>query len=71
MKEGFVREVYLRSTPSIDLDLIPEGEQVDCKNHTIKMSEYDRLVEEYCENADERTAANMFMVLSGPQLIEG
>lgn len=70
MKQGFIREVYLRSTPSVDLDLVPEGEQVDCSKHTLKMSEYDKLLNEYCENTDERFACNMFMVQSGPQLIE-
>ena len=33
MKAGFVREVYLRSTPSVDLELVTE--QVDCTKHTI------------------------------------
>lgn len=68
MKEGFVREVYLRSTPSVDLELI-EG-QVDCTKHTIPTSVYDAIVKEYCETEDERFAAGMFMVMSGPQLIE-
>ena len=71
MKDGFIREVYLRSVPSVDLDLIAEGEQVDCTKHTIKMSVYDALLEEFCENKDERFACNMFMVQSGPQLVEG
>ena len=69
MKEGFVREVYLRSVPSVDLDLVTE--QVDCTKHTIKTSVYDELLAEYCENSDERFAANMFMLRSGPQLVEG
>lgn len=71
MKEGFVREVYLRSTPSVDLDLVPEGEQVDCCKHTIKMSVYDQLREEYCENKDDQVAVAMFMLQQGPKLIEG
>lgn len=66
--KDFVREVYLRSTPSVDLDLVTE--QVDCTKHTIRMSVYDELLAEYCENADERFAANMFMLRSGPQLVE-
>lgn len=69
MKAGFVREVYLRSTPSVDLELVTE--KVDCCKHTIPMSVYDELLAEYCENADERTAANMFMLMSGPQLVQG
>lgn len=70
MKPGFVREVYLRSTPSVDLDLLAEGEQVDCTKHTIKCSEYDKLLAEFCENSDEKFACNMFMLHSGPQLVE-
>ena len=69
MKAGFVREVYLRSTPSVDLEIVEE--KVDCTKHTIPMSVYDELLEEFCENADERLAANMFMLASGPQLVEG
>ena len=68
MKAGFVREVYLRSTPSVDLELVTE--KVDCCKHTIPMSVYDELLAEYCENADERFAANMFMLRSGPQLVD-
>lgn len=68
MKAGFVREVYLRSVPSVDLELI-EG-KVDCTKHTIKMSVYDEILQEFCENRDERMSANMFMLMSGPQLVE-
>lgn len=68
MKEGFVREVYLRSTPSVDLNLVTE--QVDCCKHTIPMSVYDQLLNEFCENDEERMSANMFMLMSGPQLVE-
>ena len=68
MKAGFVREIYLRSTPSVDLDLVTE--QVDCTKHTIPMSVYDAIVEEYSETKDDKFAAAMFMLQSGPQLIE-
>jgi hypothetical protein len=68
MKEGFVREVYLRSIPSVDLDLVTE--KVDCCKHTIPMSVYDQLLNEFCENDEERMSANMFMLMSGPQLVE-
>ena len=69
MKAGFVREIYLRSTPSVDLELVTE--QVDCTKHTIPMSVYDQLLAEYCENEEEKMSANMFMLMSGPQLIQG
>ena len=70
MKAGFVREVYLRSTPSVDLELVTENEKVDCCQHTILMSVYEELLAEYCENDEERMQANMFMLMSGPQLVE-
>lgn len=70
MKAGFIREVYLRSEPSVDLQLVPDGEQVDCCKHTIKMSVYKQICEEYCESKDDEYGANMFMLNSGPQLIE-
>lgn len=69
MKAGFVREVYLRSVPSVDLETVVG--KVDCCKHTIKMSVYDAILAEFCENSDERFAANMFMLQSGPQLVEG
>ena len=68
MKDGFIREVYLRSTPSVDLELVTE--KVDCTKHTIPVGVYDQLLAEYCENDDERFAANMFMLRSGPQLVD-
>ena len=69
MKSGFVREVYLRSVPSVDLSTV--AGQVDCCNHTIKMSVYDAILKEFCETEDEVVSANMFMLMSGPQLVEG
>ena len=69
MKPGFIREVYLRSTPSVDLEIIEE--KVDCCKYTIPMSVYEELLAEYCENDEERMSANMFMLMSGPQLIQG
>ena len=71
MKAGFIREIYLRSVPSVDLNLVPDGEQVDCCKHTIPMSVYDKVLEEFCENDSDRFAASMFMLQSGPQLVEG
>ena len=70
MKDGFIREVYLRSTPSVDLDLVTEEHRVDCTKHTLPMSVYNELLAEYCENEDERFTANMFMLMSGPQLVQ-
>lgn len=70
-KPGILREIYLRSIPSVDLDLVPEGEQVDCCEHTMKMSVYEQLLEEFCENKDEEVQVGMLMLMSGPQLVQG
>ena len=69
MKPGFVREIYLRSTPSVDLELVTE--QVDCCQYTIKMSVYDSIIKEFCENKEEEMSAHMWMLMSGPQLVKG
>lgn len=69
MKGDIIREIYLKAEPSVDLKTVTE--QVDCCAHTIKMSVYDELLAEHCESADERMAVNMFMLQSGPQLVEG
>ena len=71
MKPGILREFYLRATPSVDLNLVPEGEPVNCSEHTILTSVYDQILEEFCENKDERFYANMLMLNKGPQLVEG
>lgn len=71
MKEGFIRELYLRSEPSVDIDLVPEGEQVDCSKHTLKRSVYDKLLEEFCENSDDdRMQAQLMLIMMGPQLVD-
>lgn len=69
MKPGFVRELYLRSFPSVDLKKI--SGQVDCRLHTIKASVYQKLIEEFCETQEEVIAANMFMLNSGLKIVEG
>lgn len=71
MKNGFVREVYLRSMPSIDLQTV-EG-MINPSDHKLKMSEYDKILEEYGvkQGTDEYVACGFFMLNQGPQLVEG
>lgn len=59
----------MRSVPSVDLETVVG--QVDCCKHTILMSVYERIQSEFCESDDDRFAANMFILMSGPQLVEG
>lgn len=65
----FMREVYLAATPSIDIEAT--NETIDCRNHTIKLSDYERLLEEFAQGDSGRTMnANMWMLNSGPKLVE-
>lgn len=67
----FIREVYLRSVPSVDLDQVDE--QIEPGDHKLKMSEYERILDEFgVENGtDLMLSCNMFMLNQGPQLMEG
>lgn len=71
MKQGFVREVYLRSVPSVDLEAVEVP--VDCREHTLKMSEADKVYEEFGveSGTDLMFQCNMWLLNSGPQLVEG
>lgn len=62
--DEFRRQVYLHSEPSVDITKV---ESVDCRAHTIALSEYTRLKEEY---GIENLQANSWMLCSGPKVIE-
>jgi hypothetical protein len=63
--DEFRRQVYLASEPSVDITKV---ESVDCREHTIPMSEYIRLKEEYGIGSLQ---ANSWMLCSGPKVIDG
>lgn len=63
--DEFSRQVYLASEPSVD---ITKAESVDCRAHTIRMSEYVRLKDEF---GIENLRANGWMLCSGPKIVEG
>ena len=67
MKGDIIRAIYLKAEPPVDLKSVDGN--VDCSAHTIKMSVYEELLNEFCENEDEKLAVRMFMSQSGPQLI--
>lgn len=65
----FMREVYLAATPSIDIEAT--NETIDCRNHKIKMSDYERILAEFSEGITDRVMwGNMWMLSSGPKLVE-
>ena len=73
---GFVRECYLRSTPSVDLDEVTSDNPVDCCKHRLSEQDYEAILREYgvtdekgnTLNHDYILACNMWMLQSGPQL---
>lgn len=68
----FVREVYLRSVPSVDLDKVTGNKKVNCSDHKLTVSEYNNILKEFDvkDDSNEILACNMFMLQSGPQLID-
>lgn len=62
--DEFRRQVYLASEPSVDITKV---ESVDCRAHTIRMDEYERLKVEYGIGALQ---ANSWMLCSGPKVVE-
>lgn len=75
---GFVRECYLRSEPSVDLDEVTSDNPVNCSKHRLSTDEYKRILVEYGVadenpidgNRDRLFGCNMWMLQSGPQLYD-
>lgn len=65
---GFIRAVYKAATPSVDFDA---AKSIDCCKHTILMSVYERILDEYTQNDDEKIDCNLWMLNQGPQLVRG
>ena len=63
--------MYLRSEPSVDLATV-EG-QVDCSKHRLKISVCEKIYEEFGveKGTDLEMDCNMWLLNSGPQLVEG
>lgn len=66
---AFARECYLRSVPSVDLDNVTKEKPVNCSDHKLKESEYDKILDEFNVTAEQRTGLNMWLLMSGPSLI--
>lgn len=66
----FVRECYLRSTPSVDLNEVKGEKVIDPCEHTLLLSVFTELVEEFAQgNQDLRTGCYMWCLNQGPQII--
>lgn len=65
----FVRECYLSSVPSIDIEATTEI--IDCTKHTLLTSVWEQILAKYAKTENEKVSASMWCVCSGPHLVEG
>ena len=67
----FLRECYLRSEPSVDIDAIPDGEQIKCSDYKLKLSVYDTIKQEY-EITDKELSRQIdwYMMNKGPTWVD-
>ena len=74
----FMRECYLRSTPSVDLDEVTSEHPINCCAHKLSTDEYNKILTEFGitdENGkaidqERLTACNMWELGMGPSLYE-
>ena len=67
--KSFMRDCYLKATPSVDIEKATKENPVDCRKHKLLVSEYEKLLEQYCETDNEKFSANMWCVCCGPSLV--
>lgn len=67
----FKRACYLASAPSVDLDEATEENPIDCTKHTLMLSEYQRILDDFgvMPNTGEMGDCNMWCVCCGPHII--
>ena len=73
---AFMRECYLRSTPSVDLDEVTSENPIDCCKHRLSQSDYEKILQEFgitnehgeTLEHDRLVGCNMWMLGSGPSL---
>lgn len=72
----FMRECYLRSTPSVDLDEVTSEHPIDCCAHKLSTDEYKKILAEFgitdeqgnTIDRDRLYACDVWVLQSGPQL---
>lgn len=77
---AFMREVYLRSNPSVDIEKVTAGHPVDCTKHNLPKSTYNTILREFgiFDETDKvvphkeslLVGCNMWMLNQGPQLVD-
>lgn len=73
---GFIRECYLRSEPSVDLNNVTSENPIKCSDHRLSVENYHAICVDYgLEDKDSNTLdhdrlcmCNIWMLQSGPQL---
>jgi len=74
--DDFIRECYLRSEPSVDLNDVTSDNPIDCCKHKLSQQEYEKILQEFgitdeqgnTIDHDRIVACNMWMLGSGPSL---
>lgn len=72
----FMRECYLRSEPSVDLEQVTSDNPIDCCAHKLSVPEYEKILQEFgitdeqgnTIDEDRLLACNMWALNSGPSL---
>ena len=72
----FIRECYLRSNPSVDLNNVTSDNPIDCAKHRLSVEDYNKILQEFgiedeqgnIINHDRLVGCNMWTLQSGPQL---
>jgi hypothetical protein len=77
---AFMREVYLRSNPSVDIEKVTAEHSIDCTKHKLPMSVYKTILREFgIFDENNKTVlhkesllvgCNMWMLNKGPQLVD-
>ena len=72
----FMRECYLRSTPSVDLDAATSEHPIDCCKHKLSTDEYNKILTEFGITDEQGNTidhdrlywCDVWMLQNGPQL---
>jgi hypothetical protein len=60
----FIREVYLASEPSVDIDAV---ERINCTEHRLSSAKWEELLNEFCgDNNDLQFQCTMWCMNQGP-----
>lgn len=62
----FIREVYLASEPSVDIE---KAEKINCTDHRMSESKWNELVDKFCgDDNDLQSQCTMWCLNQGPSI---